>query len=77
MADSIAKAEMERIARKFCRGKCTIVGDESVLAGTMIEFEGFGKGLNGKFYVVSTRHILMPSSGYKTEIAFCGNTLGS
>jgi phage protein D len=77
MADMIAKSEMERIARKFCRGKCMIVGDDAVRAGTMIEMTDFGVGLNGKYYVVSTRHILTPSSGYKTEVAFCSNTMGN
>ena len=77
MANQIAKSEMERIARKFCRGKCAIAGDDVVRAGTMIELTDFGRGLNGKYYVVSTRHILTPSSGYKTEIAFCSNTMGN
>lgn len=76
-ADMLALAEMERIARQFCRGKCTIVGDDSVRAGTTVSFAKFGANVNGNFYVISSRHIIAPSSGYRTEIAFCSNTMGS
>ena len=75
-ADMLAKSEMERIARKFCKGKCSFIGDASVRAGTVVNIKDFGQHLNGTFYVVSSRHILTPSSGYKTEISFCSNTLG-
>ena len=32
---------------------------------------------NGKYYIVSTKHVISASSGYTTEITFCGNTLGT
>ena len=76
-ADQVAKAEMERIARRFCKGKCSIIGDDSVRAGTVIEFSNIGSSLGGKFYVISTRHMIAPSSGYRTEVSFCSNSDGS
>jgi phage protein D len=77
LANEIAKAEMERIARQFIRGTCSIVGDDSVRAGTMIDVDGLDEGVNGPYYVVSTKHVLSPGTGYKTNISFCSNTKGS
>ena len=77
MADIIAKSEMERLARQFGRGKCAIRGDNFVRAGTNVEFSGFSQGLNGSFYVISSRHIINPKTGYSTEFAFCSNTFGA
>jgi len=76
-ANEVAKAEMERIARQFCRGSCTITGNDQVRAGATVEFSGLPKGQNGKFYVMSTRHVIGSRSGYTTEITFISNTSGS
>jgi phage protein D len=77
VANAIAKSELERLARQFCRGSATIQGDDSLRAGTMVEFAGLSKGFNGKFYVVSSRHVVSNRAGYSTEIRFCSNTMGS
>lgn len=77
MADAVAKSEMERLARQFCHGSCSISGKDTVRAGGMIEFEGLPSGNNGKFAVMATRHIISNRSGYTTEITFCSNTMGS
>jgi uncharacterized protein len=77
MADVIAKAEMERLARQFCRGKCVIRGDNNVRAGVGVDFGGFSKGLNGSYYVIQSRHIINPRTGYSTEFSFCSNTFGA
>jgi len=74
VANKIAKAEMERLARQYATGKCIVRGENTIRAGTVVSFIGFPKGLNGKFYVVSSRHIINPSSGYQTEFKFCSNT---
>ena len=71
---NIAKAEMERLARQYATGKCVVRGENTIRAGTLVSFTGFPKGLNGKFYVISSRHIINPSSGYQTEFKFCSNT---
>lgn len=76
-ANKIAKSEMERLARQFCHGSATISGNDVVRAGTMVEFKGLSTGLNGKFYVMSTRHVISNRTGYTTELTFCSNTLGS
>lgn len=77
MADTIAKAEMERLARQFCRGKCNIRGDNNVRAGVVVDFSGFSQGLNGSYYVVGSRHLINPKTGYSTEFSFCSNTFGA
>jgi phage protein D len=77
MANQIARAEMERHARQFCRGSCSVAGDPSIRAGTMVDFSGLPQGQNGKFYVVASRHIISVRTGYTTEMTFCSNTMGS
>jgi phage protein D len=77
VANQIAKAELERIARQFCRGTVTVQGDDTVRAGNMIEFSGLSTGLNDKFYIVSTRHVISAKSGYSTDVRFCSNTMGN
>ena len=77
MANEIAKSEMERLARQFCRGRCVIRGNNFMRAGTSVEFSGFSEGLNGTFYVISTRHIINPQTGYTTDFSFCSNTMGA
>ena len=74
VANKIAKAEMERLARQYASGKCVVRGENKIKAGGIVNFKGFVKGLNGKFYVVSSRHLINPSSGYQTEFKFCSNT---
>ena len=77
LATEIAKAEMERIARQYVRGTCSIIGDDKVRAGTIINVVGLDKGVDGPYYVVSTKHALSPGSGYKTNLSFCSNSKGS
>jgi phage protein D len=76
VANQIAKSELERIARQFCRGTVTVQGDDTVRAGNMIAFSGLSVGLNDKFYIVSTRHVISAKSGYSTDVRFCSNTMG-
>ncbi|MFZ5475678.1 MAG: phage late control D family protein [Myxococcota bacterium] len=76
-ADTLAKAEINRIARQFCHGSGTMDGSEKLRAGQIVKFEGLQAGHNGKFYIVSSRHIITASQGYLTEFTFCSNTLGS
>lgn len=77
MADELAKAEMERIARRFGRGKAVIVGDGHLRAGSTLNIEQLGKGVNGAHYVISSRHVIRPQVGYQTEVTFCSNTMGN
>jgi uncharacterized protein len=77
LATSIAKAEMERLARQFCHGSAVVSGTDKVYAGSMVKFEGLSGNLNGTYFVVATRHIVSNRSGYSTELTFCSNTYGS
>ncbi len=76
-ATELAKAELDRLARQFCRGTAVVQGDEKVRAGTMVEFTGLSEGQNGKYFVIATRHMINTRSGYTTELTFCSNTMGT
>ena len=77
MANAVAKAEMERIARQFVHGTASIQGDDSARAGSMINFSGLSNNLDGKYYIIGSRHVISNRTGYSTEITFCSNTYGS
>ena len=76
-ANAVAKAEMERLARQFCKGSCTIAGNDKALAGASLQLSGLPQGQNGSFFVIASRHIISKTSGYTTELQVCSNTLGS
>ena len=76
-AKAVAVAELNRLARQFCRGSGTIQGNEAVRAGTKVKIEGLQQGINNEVFVVSSRHIISNRTGYSTEFSFCSNTLGS
>ena len=76
-ATELAKAELDRLARQFCRGTATIQGDDKVRAGSMVEFSGLSEGQNGKYFVIATRHVISNRTGYTTELTFCSNTMGT
>lgn len=76
-ATEVAKAELNRLARQFARGSCTVDGNDALRAGTVVEFSGLSQPHNGKYYIISSRHTVTAHAGYLTEITFCGNTLGT
>jgi phage protein D len=76
-ANALAKAELNRLARQFAHGSCTVDGNDGLRAGTVVEFSGLTTGHNGKFFIISSRHIISPNTGYLTEFTFCSNTMGS
>jgi len=76
-ANQLAKAELDRLSRQFCRGSAKIQGDDVVRAGTMVNFEGLNQGQNGKYFVIATRHVISTRTGYTTELTFCSNTMGT
>jgi phage protein D len=75
-AKAVAVAEMNRIARQYARGTATIVGNETVQAGTMVTFSGMKAAVNGTCFVVSTRHIVSAATGYRVEFTFCSTSGG-
>lgn len=76
-AAAIALAEMERLARAFARGTGTIAGNEQVRAGTVVNLAGINAPFNGAYFVLASRHIISPRTGYTTEFTFCSNSFGS
>lgn len=76
MANELAKAEINRLARQFCQGTCTVEGNDKIKAGAVIQFNGLPGQYNGKYYVISSRHIVNAHNGYVTEFTFCSNTFG-
>jgi uncharacterized protein len=76
LAQDIATAELERIARQFIRGTGTIGGDDRVRAGACIKLTGFGAIWDGKYLVMASRHVVGAGSAYKTEFTFCSNSFG-
>jgi phage protein D len=76
-ANAVAKAEMERLARQFCKGSCTVSGDDKALAGTALVLSGLPTGQNGKFFIIASRHVISKGTGYTTEMQICSNTLGT
>jgi phage protein D len=77
MANQVAKAELERLARQFCHGSLSVTGNDKIRAGTMVELSGLSQNVNGKVYVLATRHQISSRTGYTTEVMFCSNTLGT
>lgn len=76
-ADAIARAELNRLSRQYARGSGKIKGEPSVRAGTMVTASGLPTGSNGAFFVLSTRHVISPKSGYTTEFTCCSNCQGT
>lgn len=76
-ADTLAKSEMNRLARQYGKGSCTVDGNDALRAGTVVEFAGLNKPHNGKYYILASRHIVSHTGGYLTEFTFCSNTSGT
>ena len=76
-ANELAKAELNRMARQFAKGSCTVEGNDKLRAGQVVEFKGLSGQHNGKYYIISTRHMITAKSGYVTEVTFCSNSYGS
>lgn len=76
-ANAVAKAELNRLARQYAHGTGTVDGNDGLRAGQVVEFAGLTTSHNGKFYIISTRHIISPTTGYLTEFTFCSNTAGT
>ena len=76
-ANILAKSEMNRLARQFLHGSCTMDGNDALRAGAMVKFTGLQTNYNGSFYIISSRHIISTQAGYITEFTFCGNALGT
>jgi hypothetical protein len=70
----MAKGELNRLARRFIRGRAVVQGNGDLGAGTKVKFTNMKSGFNPEVFVVSARHIVEPGGKFTTEIQFCGNT---
>ncbi|GEM_PF-783704 len=77
VADEIAAAELNRLARQFGRGTVRVGCNASTLAGTMINLSGCPGPVNGTWYVLGSRHSMGPKGTQDSELSVCRNTLGT
>ena len=76
VADEIAAAELNRLARMFGRGTVRVACNAGTLAGTMVNVSGCPGPVNGNWYVLGSRHSMGPKGTQDTELTVCRNTLG-
>lgn len=65
-AERLAKAQLRKLNARRLTGSMTVVGDVSLLAGTVIECKGFGS-FDGNFIIEQATHSVS-TSGYTTAI---------
>lgn len=73
-AEAMAKGEMDRLARSYVRGRITVQGNGNLYAGVKVKVSGQFKGYNAEGYVISSKHVVEPNQGMKTQVTFVGNT---
>ncbi len=73
-AKEMAVGELNRLARRFIRGRAVIQGNGDIIAGAKVKFSGLMSKFNPEVFVVSARHIVEPGGNFSTEFTFCGNT---
>lgn len=70
----LAKAELNRRARNYLRGRATVQGNGSLYVGGLVGFSGHAPGFNANAFVISSRHRIFVRGGFTTELIFCSNT---
>jgi phage protein D len=73
-AKELAKAELNRLARSFMRGRAIVQGNAELRANTLCSFPGHQSNFRAAVYILSSRHRVFVGSGFTTEIVFCSNT---
>jgi phage protein D len=73
-AKEMAEAEMNRLARSFVRGACTVLGNGQLKIGGKVKFLGFYEKFNPEGLVVGVRHVVEPGTVFDTTVWFVGNT---
>ncbi len=62
-----ADAQFRRAQQTTVELSATVLGDPSLLAKTVVEFQGLGQRLSGKYYVKEAKHKI-DGSGYTVEL---------
>ncbi len=73
-AKDLAKAQLNRDARNFLKGRASVQGDANFHAGQMIKFAGHPDGFNAEGFVLSSRHKIYVRGGFTSELIFSSNT---
>lgn len=73
VAQAMAEAHLNRMARQFVQGRAVIEGDGQIRAGVKVKFKGFATGFNPEVVVVGSKHVVAHGE-YTTEFWFEGNT---
>ena len=73
-AKAMAEAELNRLGRNFVRGRCVTQGRGDLHAGVLVKFTNLRKGFKPEAFIVGSKHIIEPGTGYQTEFHFASNT---
>lgn len=65
-AERLAKAKLRELNNRVVTGEVTLIGDPTIVAGTVVRMSGFG-AFDGNFVVEEARHSI-GSSGYTTSL---------
>lgn len=73
-AQAMADAEMNRLARSYVRGLCTVPGNGNLKPMGKVKFTGKYANFKPTGLVVGVRHVFEGLSGLQTTFWFVGNT---
>jgi phage protein D len=65
-ADQIAAGRLNEMALAYISGEGMSIGRTDLRAGTIIQIEGIGNRLSGRYYIVAAVHSYRPNRGYRT-----------
>jgi hypothetical protein len=68
-AQSLAKANFRRMARKFVTGYGIAEGDGRIRVGTSVDLKDIGIMFDGSYYVTEVRHTFDKQNGYRTHFS--------
>lgn len=75
-AKAEARGRFTKVQQTAVKMTLLIIGDPTLVAKSVIEIEGMGTRLSGKYYVKSAAHRLSRSGGYDTELKLITDGFG-
>jgi len=72
-ANQVARAELEARSARFGSGSAITRGNPDLRSGQTVRLEGVG-AFGGAWFVVATRHVVDPRSGYRTHLELARNS---
>ncbi len=76
-ADALARAEMERRARRFVQARGACEGNPALRVGTLVRIQGGDPRFDNSYYVTACTHRFDPVVGYETDFGAEGAYLGA